>query len=739
MMGGSMSGPAKAQTRRQHGRIRWKTFFVLLLTAFAAFRAEPLRAQSGITNRAVGGGLRIDVETQWPDGAGYRPVRVTVVPTLASVADRTLVFEFTTIDFNRGREDEIRVVQDIELPAGAGPVTTTLSVPYMIGHTNYGFRVGEGGRNVKGLSGSGSFQSNAHMEMMPRVLLVSDQNVATSSLGRLFLNVNMNPPQQSGQYPLPTFHMVGVKDMPSRWIDFSALDMICLSLDDLQTMKKAQPDGFRALLDWTAAGGNLLVFGVGAEWEHRGLLERLVGLPAGDGNTSKSRSPWQSPRSNQFGKKVEGIGAEALGPYQDISEVVQPGYYNPYGNPTVTIREEPEVEKPAKKPTRPEVPSTAPFVSRPYEMGMLVAIAEDKPFDEDPGFWAWLCNHLTSRRVIWYQRHGISLQQDNADFFKFLIEGVGKAPLNAFRVLISLFVLAIGPFNYYLLRRFRRLHLLVVTVPVSAAAVTLALFAYAIFSDGLGTRVRVRSVTRINQATGQTECWARLSYYSGLAPGDGLTFPEDVAVYPIQAFVGDLANGDRDLVWYQGQKLTNGWLRSRTPTQFLTVRSRKSQLGIGVGQASAEGLAIENRLGTDVELLVLRDKDGTIYWATDLADGTKTHAATAVPADAFADLQAKIHEVKMVNPPGVDPTDYQYSYNRRYYYYNSYGGNGPAPMVGTSLMEGAIQEIAQTSPSRLDGLPPGSYAAVARLSPEVELGTTIARPEASLHLVIGSW
>lgn len=738
MKGGSISGPAKTQSRRQRDRVRWKKFFVLILAAFVAFRSEPLLAQSGLTNRAVGGGLRIDVDTQWPDGAGYRPVRVTVVPTLASVADRTLVFEFTTVDYNRGREDEIRVVQDIELPAGAGPVTTTLSVPYMIGHTNYRFRVGEGGRNVKGLSGGGSFQSNAYMETMPRVLLISDQNVATGNLGRLFLNVNMNPPQQSGQHPLPTFHMIGIKDMPSRWIDFSTLDMICLSLDDLQAMKKAQPDGFQALLDWTAAGGNLLVFGVGAEWERRESLERLVGLPADGGGSSKSRNQWQSPRSNQFDKKVEGIGADALGPYQDIPEVVRGQYYNPYGNPTVTIREEPEGEKPAKKPTRPKVPGTAPFVSRPYEMGMLVAIATDKPFDEDSGFWAWLCNHLTSRRIIWYQRHGVSLQQDNVDFFKFLIEGVGKAPLNAFRVLISLFVLAIGPFNYYLLRRFRRLHLLVVTVPVSAGAVTLALFAYALLSDGLGTRVRVRSVTRINQATGQTECWARLSYYSGLAPGDGLTFPEDVAVYPIQAFVGDLANGDRDLVWYQGQKLTNGWLRSRTPTQFLTVRSRKSQRGIDVGQASADGLAIENRLGTDVELLVLRDTDGTIYWARDLSDGTKTHAPTAVPADAFADLQARIHEVKMVNPPGVDPMDYQYSYRRRYYYYG-YTGNGPSPMVSTGLMEGSIQETAEVSPSRLDGLPPGSYAAVVRLSPEVELGTSIALPEASLHLVIGSW
>ncbi len=292
--------------------------------------------------------------------------------------------------------------------------------------------------------------------------------------------------------------------------------------------------------------------------------------------------------------------------------------------------------------------------------------------------------------------------------------------------------------NYYLLRRFRRLHLLVVTVPVSAAAVTMALFAYAIFSDGLGTRVRVRSVTQINQRTGQTECWARLSYYTGLAPGDGLTFSEDVAVYPIQPVVGDLASGNRDLIWYQGQKLTNGWLRSRTPTQYLTVRSRRSQLGIDVGQPGDTGVPIENRLGTDVELLVVRDKAGDLFWAKDLADGLKANATPVDPADAAADLLEEIQDCRMVNPPGVDPSNYQYSSNRRYYYY-AYSGTGPNPQPDTCLMEGAIREVARSSSSPLSDLAPGSYVAVVPLSPEVELGTSSASPEASLHLVFGSW
>ena len=101
----------------------------------------------------------------------------------------------------------------------------------------------------------------------------------------------------------------------------------------------------------------------------------------------------------------------------------------------------------------------------------------------------------------------------------------GAVPVVSFEVLITLFALAIGPINYLLLRRWKRLHLLVVTVPLGATAVTFALFGYALLTDGLGTRLRVRSLTRIDQHRGEAITWARLSYYSGLSPRGGLEFP----------------------------------------------------------------------------------------------------------------------------------------------------------------------------------------------------------------------
>jgi hypothetical protein len=701
----------------------WSILFLLVpAVMIVGFHAKCVRAQSGTVHNDRGGGLRLTVDTLWPDGPGYRPVRITLTPTAPVIANRTLVFEFTTTSTQWRVDDQTTVTQEIELPAGTGPVTTTLAVPRVAWQDNYEYRVGEGGREIPSLNGNAMFQSSALEEAIPRVLLVADGTFDSSNLGRAFATSYAEWRTADGKYPLPTFKVMAAQDLHSRWIDYSALDMICLSFGDLQALKSDQPAVFRALLNWTAAGGNLLVFDMGINRQRREALERLVQL-APDG---PKEDAWRPPQVSLFKQRVAGLGADVIGPYEEVP--IEDYGSGMYGNRASRRgRSERKDEKSEPRKPAPKRSDISVFASRPYEMGRLLAIASDAPFDEDAGFWAWLCNDLTSGRVIWSQRHGLSLMNGNPEFFNFMIPGVGKAPLNAFRVLITLFVLAIGPVNYYVLRHVRRLHLLVVTVPVSAAGVTLALFAYALLTDGLGTRVRVRSVTHINQNTGQTECWARLSYYAGLAPRDGLEFSEDVAVYPFEAEPGESDSGDRDLLWYNGQRMSSGWLRSRTPTQYLTVRSRRSDMGIDVGPVVSDAaLPIVNRLGTDVELLVLRDEAGQLHWTKGLADGGQgeTHPITA--ANAMTELSAKLSECDMSIPPGLP---------RSAYVTQDYGLQ---TALVNSLMEGIIRDLTVPS-SPLSGLEPGSYVAVVRFSPEVELGTPGAQPEASLHLVVGTW
>lgn len=710
-------------------------------------------AQSGTSHFLPGPGLSVRIETTWLDGAGYRPIRVTVTPSAPVVADRTLAFEFTTLEYYGGSPSKIRVAQDIEIPAGSGPVTATILVPYATGHNNYQFEVGEDGRVVPGMKGNGSFQAFAAEERFPRVLAVGAQTPNAANVGRVFVSARQFAPggmaygyqspntSSPNLYPLPTLHTLTLSELGDRWLEYSALDLIVISLADLQGLKRGKPAVLDAILAWTAAGGNLLVFGLD-DWQRVSDLESAAGLSPSQGpRRAAPPAEWSAPSRSQWGSPMRGIGDDVFGPFDPIPENPQPQQGGFIGMPGQPMPAESVSTPPEPKP-RPQIdqadrtmPEVAPFATRVFEMGTLIAVISDKPFDESPAFWAWLFNHLSSEKTLWYQRHGLSQHYDNPDFYKFLIQGVGRAPLNAFRVLITLFVVGIGPVNYFVLRRWRRLHLLVVTVPASAALVTATLFAYAFVTDGLGTRVRARSITRINQSTGRTECWSRLSYYSGMAPGRGLRFSEETAVYPLRGAPGERTATQQELAWYDGQRMTSGWLRSRTPTQFLTVRSRKTALRLDVGAPASGGLPIGNGLAARIQEVLIRGDDGRFYWAENLPVDGKATAKLVEPSAAMAQIRAAIRACEMAYPPGMSDPPAAYRGRRRWYSSN-YPTAGPTQK--TSILERTIGDV-ERSGWDADSLPRRSYLAVADLSPEVEIGTPLAEPEVSLHLIHGTW
>jgi len=308
-----------------------------------------------------------------------------------------------------------------------------------------------------------------------------------------------------------------------------------------------------------------------------------------------------------------------------------------------------------------------------------------------------------------------------------------------FRILITLFVLFIGPVNYWLLRRWKSLHLLVVTVPLSAAAVTFVLFAYAMVADGLGSRVRVRSFTRIDQRRGHAACWARLSYYTGLAPFGGLRFPSDVVVTPFEYLPAKTEARTRELILEEDQWLSSGWLPPRTPTQMITVRSRDSALGLSITETETTPRTLQaaNRLGTPIRQLVIRSKGGGYFRAADVPTDGTVEAEAAELADVQAWMEQTFRESEPRFPVGIDRSDLNGSYGWSSYRYRwRWGYNEvdvPDPSSGTGLLEMSLATV------RTQPLEPGSYLAIVDRSPEVVLGVSSAREEASLHVVLGNW
>jgi hypothetical protein len=383
-------------------------------------------------------------------------------------------------------------------------------------------------------------------------------------------------------------------------------------------------------------------------------------------------------------------------------------------------------------------PETPPFVLREFGHGMLVAIAGNGPLGNREEC-IWLLNSLGADRYDWVHRYGLTRIGPNDDFWNFLIPDVGLAPVTEFCILITVFVILIGPVNYWLMRRWKRIHLLVITIPVSAGLVTAALFLYALIADGLGTRVRARSVTCIDQRNKQAACFARLSYYAGLTPSGGLVFPVDTLVLPLEEFPTRTQQYSRnyatrrDLRWTDQQMLESGWLGSRTPTQFVTARSRRSDVALDIRPPADAGQSwtARNDLGVLVHAVLVHTADGEWLEASDIAAGATVPLSPAGDSRGRA-LTAAVNGQSLQRPP-----DFQGSHSggaifglsgwRRWY------GNERTASQRTSRLEEAMQSVRQGH------VPPRGYIAWVESSPELTLGTSDAREEDSLHMVIGQW
>jgi len=713
--------------------------------------------ESGTTHQGTGAGLAVTVDTTWLDGSGYRPVRIMLRPIAPVTADRTLTVEMLIATPPETRSDQygLRVVRHIEIPAGSGPVEATLEIPQSLCWNSYKIHFVEDGQLIRPLSFTHApntgYAWQATEEGFPRILFVGQTSPDTSALASSWPVEEyrqygyLGPGDTSGTgapqpgdtsgtgapqaFWLPSVMVRPADRLPRHWREYTNLDVVCLRVDDLVALK-TRPDAFLALRRWVAAGGNLWVYGVGSGWQRLKEVESLLDLATEPRHGSAASRGWSLPDRGLYQEGLRGLG--------DYYTSGLPGgmrmTVGPDGRP-VEVTESPP----------PPVPDEAPFVFRSLGMGQVVALADRDPFPGDQYLWRWLLNSTGSTRWLWYQRHGLSMLDSNPDFWNFLIPGVGLAPVNAFLVLISLFVVAIGPINYLLLRRWRRLHLLLVTTPASAALVTASLFGYAFFADGLSTRLRVRSVTHVDQRRGEAVCWSRLSYYSGLAPSDGLRFPDDVAVIPLAFLPIEMQNAERTLVWQDGQWLSRGWIASRRPTQFLTVRSRASRHRLELAAAPDASGACEftNHLATRIEQVVIRGKDGAYYRAKDVAPGARVKAPPVKPDIAARDLQQVFLANQPQFLPGADrqsmtnAANTSWMRNRFFWYFSRV--QLPDPAVNTSRLEASLGQPFFSDSSEDLRLRPGSYLAVVEKSPEVATGAPAARLQAGFHVILGTW
>jgi hypothetical protein len=722
--------------------------------------------------------LTLTVDTRWANNYGYRPVEVTISSLKPATADRLV-----TIRLHSGWRGTVNVEQDFELPLGRTSSSMTIAVPqYYANDQFFWWDVWIDGIKDRELSLSkndtvssfgGNFGSTSGLSFLtvgpfPGAI---GPNVAGTGSPRTLIAPN------TFQFDVLS---LWISEFPKRWIDYTCLDVVLLSWGELQLISQTNPAAFEALGHWLRAGGQLWVEQVGNKFEELGELSKMFrlrgsiapeirerrGAAQADSGDDSLDDAWQPVRFR--GRFREGQVVTFLDLTTGDSRVVRdPDEIMRLQNDPNAVVTDQQFEPLGDEGPQRRWPldSSEWFVEQRLGLGVVRAFratsevtqfsrrpppADPNAAIEEDSSSSMPQSLATALRATdrWNARHGMAPDDVNRDFVNLLVPGVGLAPVTEFRVLITVFVLLIGPVNYWLLKRWRRLHLLVLTVPLAAVLLTTALFGYAVVADGFGTTVRAHSFTTLDQRTGEAACWSRLSYYSGLAPRSGLRMPADVVIYPINpawnaSSMDAKLGSERDLIWDgEEARLTRGWLRSRTPTQFLTIRSRNTphrlELAAGGGKLRAT-----NRLGTTVDFALVVDRAGELWIGNELSAGSVVFLKPIARTDAIRRFRQIVLENEPQLPAALAGDDSHYAVMQqrqaRQMFRNRFGPQSGEARLMTSVMNEALDELAGLAGRPALALPPRSYVAVTATGPEVELGMRGAEEDASFHVIVGQW
>jgi hypothetical protein len=191
--------------------------------------------------------------------------------------------------------------------------------------------------------------------------------------------------------------------------------------------------------------------------------------------------------------------------------------------------------------------------------------------------------------------------------FRLPIPGIGGVPVRTYLLILVAFSVLIGPLNFLWLWKKRRQILLVLTTPLISAAFILLLSGYALLGEGLGVTGRVESFTLLDQKTNRAATRATVSMYAaGMAPGNGLQFSRNAAVYHDFAYGGHGKQDRQVLDLTELQQFSNGFIRARAPSNFEEISFRPARERLNFSRAD-NGVTVVNGLGATITGLVYRD------------------------------------------------------------------------------------------------------------------------------------
>lgn len=673
------------------------------------------------------------IDTRWIDSPGYRPVRVRIEMPGKKRAARERRFEIRLA----AESSKTKLVHtQITMPKGASMCEAILLVPQESrGFRNHMIRVEcfEEGRRLDYLTVAVVHwrrgQSTFETESLPTGLFIdsdaptfedrrygrqvnrggSSNHLPFGPYGTLVgryasRNLSIQPSSDSvlELFQLnPHCELLHPADLPQRWLGLSCFDVVYLAAAELSDLKQSDPTRFAALLDWLATGGSLVVFDGGDTFDKLPEIALQFGFTADETETG-----WRAVEKERYALFLPSHRNRRVINFQS--------------------------QHPPEQESWDDVPELR---ERPYVMGKVYVIGSDQPFQEPAETWDVLFNSIAENHQRWRERHGFLVAEPEIRFYQFLIPGVGLPPVTTFRALIAIFAILIGPVSYIILMRQRRLYLMLAIVPITGLIICVALIGYAFVADGFTTQARINSYSEIDHQIGRMTTWSRQSYYSGIAPRDGIIYGEDTAVYPIVNEMPDHVEystawrGDR-------QQLTKGNIGSRATSQFLTVESGPASSGLIIDESPVEddgAMEVTNDLDGRILAIALVDSRGNAYHALDVGPKVRFRATRIENSQVAPIIRPFILAEQPRYPNGLDTSHHgrSTSYVRslsRFVDYN-YDNKGTLDWKYDEILQGSGTEF----------LKPRSYLMVLEPGTQKISGVPTSRIVSGLSVVRGTW
>ncbi|MBM7113462.1 hypothetical protein [Archangium primigenium] len=207
-----------------------------------------------------------------------------------------------------------------------------------------------------------------------------------------------------------------------------------------------------------------------------------------------------------------------------------------------------------------------------------------------------------------------------------LLPGV-HAPVGRFLLLITLFVLVVGPGGLMLARRKGPVAVLI-AVPGVSLLTCLAIVLWSLVVEGLSLSAARYSVTWLDRPRDRALTAGVGGYYANLTPA-----PFSLPASSVLLTVDDGSRTHLESDWTQGQRVLGGFLPARAYREWgeLGVRPSRARLTFRSGP---EGTRVLNALGAPIVAGYVRD--GDVVWSLpELAEGAEGTASRVAVGDTL--------------------------------------------------------------------------------------------------------